>query len=125
MIEKTTSRHPIIRLWNAFGFSLAGLRAAWRNEQAFRQEVAVCVILVPLALWLTPDAVERVLLIGSWIVVILMELINSALEAVVDRFGGEIHELSGRAKDIGSAAVLVAMLLAGLTWGLIVLPGLI
>lgn len=125
MIEKTTSRHPIKRLWKAFGYSLAGLRAAYRNEQAFRQETWLLVMLMPLALWLTPYAVERVLLIGCWVLVMLMELTNSALEAVVDRFGGEIHELSGRAKDIGSAAVLVAIGLALLTWGLIALPKLL
>lgn len=125
MIEKTTSRHPIKRIWKAFGYSLAGLRAAYRNEQAFRQETWLLVMLMPLALWLTPDAVERVLLIGCWLLVMLMELTNSALEAVVDRFGGEIHELSGRAKDIGSAAVLVAIGLALLTWGLIALPKLL
>ena len=105
-----------VRLWRATGYSLGGLRAAFRHEQAFRQEVYLLLIVVPLGLWWGDGAVEKVLLIGSWLIVMLVELLNSAVEAVVDRIGSEPHELSGRAKDIASAAVMVALALAGLTW---------
>ncbi len=93
-----------------------GLRAAWSGEAAFRQELLLLLVAIPLALWLTPDAVERVILVSSVVLVILVELLNSAVEAVVDRIGKEYHELSGRAKDIGSAAVMVSLLLAAFVW---------
>lgn len=99
--------------------SFAGLRAAWRNEAAFRQECVLAAILVPAAFWVGDTAVERVLLIASVLVVLIVELLNSAVEAVVDRIGPERHELSGRAKDLGSAAVLLSLVLAGGAWGLI------
>jgi diacylglycerol kinase (ATP) len=108
------------RLWRATGYSLAGLQAAFRHEQAFRQEVYLLCAVVPLGLWLGDTGVEKVLLIGSWLIVMLAELLNSAVEAVVDRIGSEQHELSGRAKDIASAAVMVALALAGLTWFMLV-----
>ncbi|MCD6292504.1 MAG: diacylglycerol kinase [Deltaproteobacteria bacterium] len=108
------------RLWRATGYSLAGLRAAFQHEQAFRQEVYVLLIVVPLGLWWGDGAVEKVLLIGSWLIVMLAELLNSAVEAVVDRIGSEQHELSGRAKDIASAAVMVALALAAMTWVMLV-----
>ncbi|RLB68838.1 MAG: diacylglycerol kinase [Deltaproteobacteria bacterium] len=108
------------RLWRATGFSLKGLQAAFKHEQAFRQEVYVLVLVVPLGLWLGAGALEKVLLIGSWLIVMIAELLNSAVEAVVDRIGSEPHELSGRAKDIASAAVMVALVLAGLTWILLI-----
>jgi len=108
------------RLWRATGYSLAGLRAAFRHEQAFRQEVYLLLVVVPLGLWLGDNGIEKVLLIGSWLIVMLVELLNSAVEAVVDRIGNEQHELSGRAKDIASAAVMVALILAGLTWLMLV-----
>jgi len=111
--------NPITRLIKATGYSLAGLRAAYKNEQAFRQEVWLCFILVPLAFYLTDVAVERALLIGSWLVVMIAELMNSAIEAVVDRIGDEWHELAGRAKDIASAAVMVALLLVVIVWLLV------
>jgi diacylglycerol kinase (ATP) len=109
------------RLVNATGYSWAGLQAAWRNEEAFRQEALLCTTLVPLALWLGESAVERALLIGSLLLVVIVELLNSGIEAVVDRIGQERHELSGRAKDIGSAAVFVALLNAAVVWLLILL----
>jgi diacylglycerol kinase (ATP) len=109
------------RLINATGYSWAGLKAAWRNEEAFRQEALLCAMLVPLALWLGEGAVERALLIGSLLLVVIVELLNSGIEAVVDRIGQERHELSGRAKDIGSAAVFVALLNAAVVWLLILL----
>lgn len=113
---KTMARASAARLWRATGYSLAGLAAAFRNEQAFRQECYALLILLPLALWRGDGAVEKLLLIGSWLIVMITELLNSAVEAVVDRVGSETHELSGRAKDIASAAVMVALILALLTW---------
>lgn len=109
------------RLINACFFSVAGFKATWRHEEAFRQEVMLFVVTTPLALWLGESAIEIVLLIGSVILVLLVELLNSAVEAVVDRVGFEHHELSGRAKDIGSAAVMLSLIWAAITWGLILL----
>jgi diacylglycerol kinase (ATP) len=109
------------RLVNATGYSWAGLKAAWRNEEAFRQEALLCVALTPLALWLGDSAVERALLIGSLLLIAIVELLNTGIEAAIDRIGPERHELSGRAKDIGSAAVFVALLNAGVVWLLILL----
>ncbi|WLQ14983.1 diacylglycerol kinase [Hahella aquimaris] len=104
------------RIILATGYSINGLRAAWRNESAIRQEMVAALILIPLALFLSVTMVERILMIGSVLLVLIVELINSAIEAVVDRIGAERHELSGRAKDMGSAAVLVALSLAMFTW---------
>jgi len=108
------------RLWRATGYSLKGLRAAFQHEQAFRQEVYILLLVVPLGLFLGDGVLEKVLLISSWLIVMIAELMNSAVEAVVDRIGSEPHELSGRAKDIASAAVMVALVLAGLTWILLI-----
>lgn len=108
------------RLINATGYSWAGLKAAWRNEEAFRQEGLLCAVLVPLALWLGDTAVERALLIGSLLLVVIVELLNTGIEAAIDRIGPEHHELSGRAKDIGSAAVFMSLLNAGIVWCLII-----
>ncbi len=110
----------IKRIINAFGFSLLGLKSAFKHEAAFRQELAFCVILIPLSFWLGQTAVERALLIGALLLVLIVELINSAIEAIVDRIGTEHHELSGRAKDIGSAAVLVSLINSTIIWGLII-----
>jgi diacylglycerol kinase (ATP) len=107
------------RILRALGFSLQGVRAVWRHEAAFRQEALVAIVLVPLGLWLGADGVERALLVGSWLLVMIVELLNSAIEALVDRIGTQPHELSGRAKDVGSAAVLVAIALAVLVWLLV------
>jgi diacylglycerol kinase (ATP) len=109
----------IRRIINATFFSLAGLRAAWRHESAFRQEVALCVVLIPSGVWLGQTAVERSLLIGSCLLVLIVELLNSGIEAVVDRVGAEHHQLSGQAKDLGSAAVFLSLVLVLLIWGLI------
>lgn len=108
------------RLINAFGFSMQGFKAAYKHEEAFRQEVFVLVLAIPLGIWLGENAVEVILLIGSVLLLLVVELLNSAVEATVDRFGGEQHELSGRAKDMGSAAVLVMSVLAAMTWLLII-----
>ena len=107
------------RIVNAAFFSIAGLRAAWRDEAAFRQEVLLCVILVPAGVWLGQTAVERALLIGSCLLVLIVELLNSGIEAVVDRVGAEHHRLSGQAKDLGSAAVFLSLVLVVVIWGLI------
>jgi diacylglycerol kinase (ATP) len=109
------------RLINACFFSAAGFKATWQHEEAFRQEVLLFVVTVPLAIWLDRTPVETVLLIGSMVLVLLVELLNSAVEAVVDRVGFEHHELSGRAKDIGSAAVMLSLVWAAATWALILL----
>lgn len=110
------------RLINAFGYSMAGFRACFRHEEAFRQEVYALIPLLPLGLWLGETGVERALLVGSLLLVPLVEVLNSAIEALVDRVGSEHHELSGRAKDLGSAAVLLGILLACLVWGLVLGP---
>ncbi len=108
------------RLCRATGYSLAGLKAAFRNEQAFRLEVYIFCLVLPLGLWFGEGGVEKVLLVGSWVLVMVCELVNSAVEAVVDRIGPERHELSGRAKDIASATVMLTLGLAALTWWLLV-----
>lgn len=107
------------RITRAFGFSLAGLRAAYKKESAFRQELILTIILVPLGLWLGRNGVERSLLIGSILLVLIVELLNSAVEATVDRGGKNWDKLAGRAKDMGSAAVLITILLLAMTWGFI------
>jgi diacylglycerol kinase (EC 2.7.1.107) len=104
------------RIVNAAGYSWQGLRAAWQHEAAFRQEAIAAVIAIIVASWLDVDAISRVLMIGSVVLVIIIEIMNSAIEAVVDRIGEERHPLAGRAKDMGSAAVLLAILLALFVW---------
>lgn len=110
------------RLLSAAGHSFDGLGAAWRLEAAFRQEVLLAALLLPLALWLPVSRVESLLLALSVLGVLAVELLNSAIEAVVDRVSGDYHALSKRAKDIGSAAVLVALAMAALTWFVILWP---
>jgi diacylglycerol kinase (ATP) len=107
--------------FKAFHWSLAGFKAAWQNETAFRQEVIGTILFVPLGYWLGETALEKALLIASLLLVLVVELINSAIEAVVDRIGPEHHTLSGRAKDRGSAAVFVTLAIAGVIWGLLLL----
>lgn len=109
----------LTRIIKAFGYSAKGFAACYRNEAAFRQEVAATIVLVPLGLWLGDSGIERALLVASWLLVLVVELLNSGIEAIVDRIGPERHELSGRAKDIGSATVLLTILIAALTWGLV------
>jgi diacylglycerol kinase (ATP) len=107
------------RIWNAMLYSLQGVTAAWRHEAAFRQEAVLCIIMIPLAFLVGDSAVERALLAGSCLLVLVTELLNSAIEATVDRIGSDHHELSGRAKDFGSAAVFISLCTVGLTWALI------
>ena len=109
------------RIVRAMLNSLAGLRAAWHNEAAFRQECVLAIVLIPAAFWIGDNSVELVLLIGSVFLVLIVEIVNSAIEAAVDRIGTERHELSARAKDLGSAAVFLSLLLTGVTWALVVL----
>lgn len=103
-------------LVNSTHYSIKGLKAAWLHEAAFRQELILLLLLLPLAGWLGDGPVEWILLLGSGLVVLAVELLNSAIESIVDRIGPEHHELSGRAKDLGSAAVMMSLLLVGLTW---------
>ena len=107
------------RLWNAFGYSSAGFRAAYKHEDAFRQELHLAVVLIPLALWLPASNIGKALMIGSVLLVIMVELLNSAIEATVDRISLENHDLAKRAKDIGSSAVLVSLINVVVTWGLV------
>ncbi|NLG76144.1 MAG: diacylglycerol kinase [Xanthomonadaceae bacterium] len=102
--------------------SLKGLRSAIRSEAAFRQELALAFVLVPLGLWLGESSIEKALLVASVLLVLVVELLNTAIEAVVDRVGLEHHVLSGRAKDVGSAAVLVALVLMVTVWALLLFP---
>ncbi len=107
------------RLLKAITYSWQGLRVAFKNEAAFRQEVYLSIVLIPLGFWLGETGIDRALLIGSILLVMIVELINSGMEAVVDRFGSEQHELSGRAKDVGSAAVLIALINVIVIWCLV------
>lgn len=104
------------RVWRATGHSWAGLRAAWRHESAFRQEGVLFVLMVPLGLWLGQTWLERAVLIGVAALVLIVELLNSAVESAIDRISFDHHELSKRAKDLGSAAVLVSLLLCCGVW---------
>ena len=110
------------RLISATRYSLEGLAAATRHEAAFRQELLLAVILLPLGLWLGANGVERALLVGSVLLVLVVELLNSGVEAAIDRISAEHHELAKRAKDYGSAAVMLSLVLTGAVWALILLP---
>lgn len=111
------TRVGLSRMWHALGYSMAGLRAAW-GETAFRQEAIAAVVLLPLSAWLGRTWVETVLLAGSVVFVLVVELLNTGIETAIDRVGPEWHDLSKRAKDMGSAAVLLSLLLCATTWGL-------
>ena len=104
------------RLINALRWSMKGFRSTYKNEEAFRQEVLLLIVLGPLGLWLGENGIERALLVGPLLIVLIVELLNSAIESVVDRISTENHKLSGRAKDQGSAAVLVSLMLVVLCW---------
>lgn len=108
-------RTGLNRVWHAIGYSLAGLRAGWA-EPAFRQEAIAAIVLLPASFWLARNWVEAALLAGSVLIVMIVELLNTGIETVVDRIGPEWHDLSKRAKDMGSAAVLLSVLVCGGTW---------
>lgn len=109
------------RVWNAFHYSLAGLSAALRHEDAFRQEMLLAIILIPTALFIPVSGIGKALMIGSILLVLIVELINSAIEATVDRISLENHQLAKRAKDIGSAAVLISLINAVAIWLLVIM----
>ena len=109
------------RVLNATRYSIEGLAAAWKHEAAFRQEAMLAVVLVPVGLWLGRTGVEKALLAGSVLAVLVVELLNSGVEAIVDRASPDIHELAKRAKDLGSAAVMVSIAATCLVWGLVLL----
>ncbi|OGT36369.1 MAG: diacylglycerol kinase [Gallionellales bacterium RIFOXYD2_FULL_52_7] len=109
------------RLCNAFGYSIAGFRAAYKHEDAFRQEVLLAALLIPLAVWLPVGFIGKALMTGSVLLVIIVELLNSAIEATVDRISLDSHDLAKRAKDIGSAAVLVSLINVIVIWGLVLM----
>ena len=111
------------RVWNAFRYSLSGLRAAYRNEDAFRKESLLAAILIPLALLLPTAALGKALMVASVLLVLVVELLNSAIEAAIDRISLDHHRLSKRAKDIGSAAVLVALVNVVATWSILLFIG--
>ena len=117
--SEITGPRGLRRLVAATRYSLSGLASAWRSEEAFRQEVLLAIVLIPVALWLGTNAVERILLIGSILIVMIVELLNTGIEYTVDRIGTDRHHLSGGAKDLASAAVLLSLGLAVMTWGLV------
>jgi diacylglycerol kinase (ATP) len=106
----------IRRLKNAFRYSVAGFKAAWINEEAFRQEILLAILIVPVGMWIGTSCTQRAILIGIYFIIPLTELLNTAIEATVDRVGQEHHELSGRAKDLGSAAVFLSICITLIVW---------
>jgi diacylglycerol kinase (ATP) len=116
------ARRGLRRIWNAFNYSLSGLHAAYVNEDAFRQESLLAALLIPVALVLPVSGIGKALMIGSVLLVLIVELLNSAIEAAIDRISLDRHKLSKRAKDIGSAAVLIALINVLVTWSLVLLP---
>jgi diacylglycerol kinase (ATP) len=110
------------QVWNAFRWSMKGLKAAWRHEASFRLEACLAIVVMPLGMWLGHGPLEKLALVGPPLLVLSAELLNSAIEAVVDKVCPEIHELAGRAKDMGSAAVFVLMMLVVLSWVLVLGP---
>ncbi|OXX38983.1 diacylglycerol kinase [Vibrio sp. V09_P4A23P171] len=115
-------RTGIKRLFYATGYSIQGLKAAWLNKAAIRQETVTSILLITITFFLPVTKIEQIMMIGCLVLVVIVELMNSAVEAVVDRVGSEWHELSGRAKDIGSAAVLIALIFSAFTWMFILWP---
>jgi diacylglycerol kinase (ATP) len=109
------------RLYRAFYWSMSGLKATFVHEAAFRQELLLCIVLAPLAFYFGRTGVEKALLLGSLFLILIVELLNSAVEATVDRISEDEHELAGRAKDIGSAAVFLSLVNAGVIWLLVIL----
>ena len=119
VMEMKPGKTGAARIIAAAAYSWQGLRAAYQHEAAFRQELLLAIVLIPLAFIIAENGLETAVLIGSFFIVLIAEIINSAIEAVVDRFGQELHELSGRAKDMGSAAVFLALCNVAITWTLV------
>jgi diacylglycerol kinase (ATP) len=115
------SKPGLMRIVRALGYSLKGFVAAFRHEAAFRQELFLVAVTLPLGLYLGKNGIERALLVGSLLLVLIVELLNSAVEAIVDKTSPEFNELAGRAKDLGSAAVMSSLISAGVVWGLVLL----
>ena len=113
------SRSGLLRIWRAFGYSLSGLSLAFAHEHAFRQELMLAIILVPIALFMPVPGTSKALMIGSVILVLIVELLNSAIEATVDRISLDAHALAKHAKDIGSAAVFVSLVNVAVVWALV------
>jgi diacylglycerol kinase (ATP) len=122
MPENFKGKKGLRRLWNALGYSRDGLAAAWKNEAAFREEILLASITMPLAIYLGKTGVERALMLGSILLILIVEILNSAIEAVVDKASPEMHELAKRAKDMGSAAVLFSLINAAIIWACVLLP---
>ncbi|WP_258807983.1 diacylglycerol kinase [Pseudidiomarina sp. CB1] len=116
------SQKGLIRIVHATANSVRGFRAALKSEAAVRQDCLLALVLVPLAFWLTADTAERALLILPVFILLIVELLNSAIEATVDRISPDLHELSGKAKDIASAAVMFSLILIGITWATVLWP---
>ena len=121
-IEEFKGKQGLTRLINALGYSRDGLAAAWKNEAAFREEVLLAAIAIPLAIVLGKTGIERALLIGAILLILIVEILNSGLEAVVDKASPEKHELAKRAKDMGSAAVLLSLVNAAVIWACVLWP---
>ena len=119
-VNPQKTRRGLSRLWHATGYSLQGLRSAW-GETAFRQEALASLVLLPVSLWLGRTWVETALLAATVILLMVVELLNTGIEAAIDRIGPEWHDLSKRAKDMGSAAVLLSLLLCAGTWSMALL----
>jgi diacylglycerol kinase (ATP) len=120
--QEFKGKKGLVRLWNATGYSRDGILAAWRHEAAFREEILLAAITIPLAFYLGKTGVERALLVGSIILILIVEILNSAVEAVVDKASPEKHDLAKRAKDMGSAAVLFSLVNAAVIWACILWP---
>ncbi len=120
MQELKPSKTGIARIIDATGYSMIGFSQAWKHEAAFRQELTLAAVMIPLAFWLGQSITQIILMVGSCLLVLLAEILNSAIEAVVDRIGPEIHELSGQAKNMGSSAVFITLANVIFVWGMII-----
>ena len=120
--QEFKGKKGLTRLWNALGYSRDGIAAAWHHEAAFREEILLAIFAIPLAFYLGKTGVERALMVGSIILILIVEILNSAVEAVVDKASPEKHDLAKRAKDMGSAAVLLSLIFAASVWGLVLWP---
>lgn len=120
--QEFKGKKGLTRLWNALGYSRDGIAAAWTNEAAFREELLLAAITIPLAFYLGKTGVDRALLVSSIIFILIVEILNSAIEAVVDKASPEKHDLAKRAKDMGSAAVLFSLLNAAVIWACVLWP---